>query len=57
MNIRLAGTLTREQKRKIAEEVADTLERIAHKPKSYTQITFDELRDENWSTAGKLLYK
>ena len=55
MNIRLAGTLSREQKRKIAEEVADTLERIAHKPKSYTQITFDELRDENWSIAGKLL--
>ena len=57
MNIRLTGTLTREQKRKIAQEVTDTLERIAHKPKSYTHITFDELRNENWLIAGKLLDK
>ena len=57
MNIRLTGTLTREQKRKIAQEVTDTLERIAHKPKSYTHITFDELHNENWSIAGKLLDK
>ena len=55
LNIRLAGTLTREQKRKIAEEVTDTLERIANKPKTYTHITFDELREENWAVAGKLL--
>ncbi len=55
VNIRLAGALTREQKRKIAEEVTDTLERIANKPKSYTYITFDELRDENWSVADELL--
>ncbi len=34
VNIGLAGTLTREQKRKIAEEVTDTLERKANKPKS-----------------------
>ena len=57
MNIRLTGTLTREQKRKIAQEVTDTLERIAHKPKSYTHITFEELRNENWLIAGKLLDK
>jgi len=48
VNIRIAGTLTHEQKRKIAEEVTNTLERIAHKPKSYTYVAFDELRDENW---------
>jgi len=55
VNIRIAGTLTREQKQKIATEVTDTLERIAHKPKSYTYIAFDELPDENWAIAGKLL--
>lgn len=55
VNIRVAGTLTRDQKKKIAEEVTDTLERIAHKPKSYTYIAFDELADENWAVAGKLL--
>ncbi len=55
VNIRVAGTLTREQKQQIAEELTDTLERIAKKPKSYTYICFDELPDENWAVAGKLL--
>jgi len=55
VNIRIAGSLSREQKQKIAEEITDTLERIAHKPKSYTYITFDELHHENWAIAGKLL--
>ncbi len=41
--------------RKIAEKITDTLERIAHKPKSYPCIAFDELPDENWAIAGKLL--
>ena len=55
VNIRIAGKLNREQKAKIAAEITDTLERIAHKPKSYTYITFDELSDENWAIAGQLL--
>lgn len=55
VNIRVAGTLTREQKQQIATEISDTLERIAKKPKSYTYICFDELPDENWAVAGKLL--
>ena len=29
VNIRIAGTLSREQKRQIAAEITDTLERIA----------------------------
>jgi 4-oxalocrotonate tautomerase len=55
VNIRIAGTLSREQKSTIASEITDTLERIAHKPASYTYIVFDELPDENWAIAGKLL--
>jgi 4-oxalocrotonate tautomerase len=55
VNIRIAGTLTREQKKKIVEEVTDTLERIANKPKSYTYIAFDELPFEDWGVGGKLL--
>ncbi len=55
VNIRIAGTLTREQKQKIAEEITATLERVANKPKSYTYIAFDELPDENWAIGGKLL--
>jgi 4-oxalocrotonate tautomerase len=55
VNIRIAGSLSREQKQMIAEEITDTLERIAHKPKSYTYIAFDELPNESWAIAGKLL--
>lgn len=55
VNIRIAGTLNREQKKRIAEEITDTLQRIAGKPASYTYIAFDELADENWAIAGKLL--
>ena len=52
VNIRIAGTLSREQKTRIAAEITDTLERIAQKQKSYTYIAFDELPDENWAIAG-----
>ncbi|HUW00227.1 MAG TPA: 4-oxalocrotonate tautomerase family protein [Gallionella sp.] len=55
VNIRIAGTLTREQKKQIAAEITDTLERVALKPKSYTYISFDELAEENWAIAGQLL--
>lgn len=54
VNIRIAGTLSREQKAQIAE-LTDTLERVALKPAAYTYITFDEVADENWAVAGKLL--
>ncbi len=39
VNIRIAGTLTRGQKARIAAEITDTLERIALEPKSYTYIS------------------
>ena len=55
VNIRIAGTLNREQKAKIAAEITDTLERIALKPAVYTFITFDEVPGENWAVAGQLL--
>ena len=55
VNIRIAGTLTREQKQQIATEITDTLERVAFKPKSYTYIAFDEMPYENWAIAGQLL--
>jgi 4-oxalocrotonate tautomerase len=55
VNNRIAGNLSREQKAKIAAEITDILERIANKPKSYTYVAFDELAEENWAIAGKLL--
>jgi 4-oxalocrotonate tautomerase len=55
VNIRIAGTLSRQQKKQIAQEITETLERVAGKPKSYTYIAFDELAHENWAIAGTLL--
>ena len=55
VNIRIAGALSRDQKKQIAQEITDTLERIAHTPKSYTYISFDELPHENCAIAGVLL--
>jgi 4-oxalocrotonate tautomerase len=57
VNIRIAGILSHEQKKLIAAEITDTLERIALKPKSYTYIAFDELSHENWAIGGELLGK
>ena len=55
INVKLAGSLSHEQKAKIAKEITDTMERFAHKPKSYTYITFDEVEMEDWAIAGELL--
>jgi 4-oxalocrotonate tautomerase len=55
VNIRVAGSLTREQKSQIAQEISATLERIADKPKPYTYVVFDEVPEENWAVGGALL--
>ncbi|MFM9912536.1 MAG: tautomerase family protein [Methylophilaceae bacterium] len=55
VNLKLAGSITREQKQKIAQEITATLERHAHKPPEYTYITFEEVAYEDWAIAGKLL--
>ena len=57
VNIRIAGILSYDQKKKIAAEITDTLERVALKPKSYTYISFDEIPHENWAIGGDLLGK
>lgn len=55
INIKHAGALTREQKKEIAKEVTETVQRVANKPASYTYITFDEVDYEDWAIGGKLL--
>jgi len=55
INIKHAGALTREQKKEIAKEVTETMQRVANKPASYTYITFDEVAYEDWAIGGKLL--
>jgi len=55
VNLKIAGSLTTEQKKKIAQEITDTLERVAHKPKSYTYIVIEEVKMEDWAIGGNLL--
>jgi 4-oxalocrotonate tautomerase len=55
INVKLAGSLSKEQKKEIAKEITDTMQRIAHKPPSYTYIVFDEVEMEDWAIAGQLL--
>ena len=55
ISLRVAGKLTREQKAAIAREFAETLEKIAAKPKNSTYLVFDEVDRENWAQGEKLL--
>ena len=55
VSLRVAGKLTREQKTAIAREFAETLEKIAGKPKNSTYLVFDEVERENWAKGEKLL--
>lgn len=55
VSIRVAGTLTREQKAQIACEVTETIHRVANKPKENIMIMIDELSRENIAKEGKLL--
>jgi 4-oxalocrotonate tautomerase len=53
INLKLVGTLTREQKEIIAREFSETLLRVAGKPKESTYIVIDEVDGENWAQGDK----
>ena len=55
VSVRVAGKLTREQKTAIAKEFAETLQKVAGKPKDSTYLVFDEVERENWAQGDKLL--
>ena len=55
ISLRVAGKLTREQKKTIAKEFAGTLERVAKKPKESTYLVIDEVERENWAKGEELL--
>ncbi|MCG3176004.1 MAG: hypothetical protein MOGMAGMI_00942 [Candidatus Omnitrophica bacterium] len=55
INLKVAGPLSRDQKQKIAKEFAETLERIAGKPKDQTYLVIDEVARENWAQGDRLL--
>jgi len=55
INVKLAGSLNRDQKAEIAKEITDTMQRVAGKPASYTYIVFDEVKGEDWGIGCNLL--
>ena len=53
ISLRVVGKLTQEQKKEIAKEFAQTLQRVAGKPKDATYLVFDEVVGENWAQGEK----
>ncbi len=53
ISLRVVGKLTREQKNAIAKDFAETLERVAGKPKNSTYLVFDEVDGANWAQGEK----
>lgn len=55
VSIRVAGTLTREQKRKIAQGVTEVISEAISKPKDSILIFIDEESRDNIAKGGVLL--
>lgn len=57
VNIRVAGSLNKEQKSEICAGVTDVIAKAAGKPKDSILIFIDELPHENIAKGGVLLEK
>ena len=55
INVKVAGTLSREQKEKIVKQVTQMMKEVAGKPESATYVVIDEVDRENWAKSGMLL--
>ena len=55
INVKVAGSLTREQKETIVERITELMEEVAGKPPSATYIVIDEVSRGNWAKNGALL--
>ncbi len=55
VNLKIAGSLSKDQKKQITEQFTNTLEEVTGKPKSYTYIVIEEMEHENWAIGGNLL--
>ena len=55
INVKLVGKLSKEQKQKIADQMTETLLKVANKPKEHTYVVFDEVAGENWAVGDRLL--
>lgn len=55
ISVRVAGELSMEQKRMIADEFSETMLKVAGKPKSACYIVFDEVSRDNWAKGSDIL--
>lgn len=55
VNVMVAGPLTRDQKKALAQKITSALEEVAGKDPSTTYVVFDEVERDNWAAGGKLL--
>ena len=55
VNIRVAGSLSKEQKDKISKGVTEVICKEANKPPEAVLIFIDEIERDNIAKAGKLL--
>ncbi|MDP8266640.1 MAG: 4-oxalocrotonate tautomerase family protein [Candidatus Aceula meridiana] len=55
INVKVAGPLTKKQKQQIADQMSETLLKVANKPKEHTYVVIDEVKRENWGVGDKLL--
>lgn len=55
VSIRVAGTLSRQQKEEICAGVTDVIARVAAKPKDSILIFIDEVERDNIASGGILL--
>lgn len=55
VNVKVAGTLSAEQKKNIASGVTKVLEKEAGKNPSSTYVVIEEISREDWAVGGKML--
>lgn len=55
VNVKTAGSLTVDQRRKIAKRISDAMVEIAGKSPKSTYITFEEIPRDSWAVGDELL--
>jgi 4-oxalocrotonate tautomerase len=55
VNVKVAGSLSHEQKQEIADRISQTMLDVCGKPKPSCYIVFDEISRENWAKGDEIL--
>lgn len=55
INVKVAGSLSADQKRELSKKFTAALEEVAGKKPSSTYIVFEEIPREDWAVGGVLL--